>query len=213
MIQYTYSQLADYLHERLTDVLPGEAAQQKMASSLRNAGQLNFKTDGKTRQGAVCILFYQKQGIWHLPLIVRPEYDGTHSGQVAFPGGKVEETDPTYVATALREMHEEIGVPTDSVQILGALTPLLVIASNFMVHPFVGITSEAPVFIPDSREVAKIIEVPLPDLLDDNRRSAKEIQVRGFSLWAPYFDLEGQTVWGATAMMLSELIEVLKKDT
>jgi len=112
-------------------------------------------------------------------------------------------------AAALREMWEEIGVEARTVNVVGQLTPLFVFASNFMVHPTVAITSATPVFQPDSREVARILEVPLADLLNEQNRAEKEMIVRGIQIRAPYFDLLGQTVWGATAMMLSELIAIL----
>jgi len=206
----TYTQLAAHLRIKLTDALPGELAQRKMASTLRTALRLRDKPDNRTRQGAVCILLYPKLDIWHIPLIVRPEYDGAHSGQVALPGGRIEETDADVPAAALREMWEEIGVSTEQVEVLGVLTPLFVPASNFMVHPVVAITDVTPVFLPDSREVAQILEVPLPELLNESHRAEKEIEVRGVRIHAPFFDLLGQTVWGATAMMLSEMVEVLR---
>jgi 8-oxo-dGTP pyrophosphatase MutT (NUDIX family) len=181
-----------------------------MASSVRNL-RISDKPNEQTRQSAVCILLYPKADGWYIPLIVRPEYDGTHSGQVAFPGGKVEETDADVVATALREMSEEIGVTLSEVEVLGRLTPLFVFASNFMVHPIVAVTDQTPAFVPDPREVARILEVPVKDLLDESLRSEKEINVRGFRVQAPFFDFQGQTVWGATAMMLSEFAVLLNE--
>ncbi len=199
------------LRQKLVGKLPGEAAQRRMASSVRKM-RMPDKPNETTRQGAVCILLYPKGNMWHMPLIVRPEYDGAHSGQVALPGGRIEETDADVTAAALREMWEEIGIVPRQVEVLGLLTPLFVFASNFMVQPVVAVMSETPVFLPDSREVAQILEVPLADLLDENRQAEKEITVRGIHIQAPYFDLQGQTVWGATAMMLSELAAILNEE-
>ncbi len=210
MLHYSYTELTDFLNRKMASPLPGEAAQRRMASSVRDMRIVN-KPNDKTRDGAVCMLLYPKEGVWHIPLIVRPEYDGTHSGQVAFPGGKVESEDADVIATALRETYEEIGVLVPATHALGLLTPLYVFASNFMVHPILAVLPDAPTLFPDPREVAQILEVPIAALLDDNRRGEKEISVRGFRVQAPFFDLEGQTVWGATAMMLSELVAILSE--
>lgn len=210
-LSFTYFQLTAYLQQRLALPLPGEAAQQRMASGIRTALKLRATPDEKTRTGAVCILFYPKAGEWHIPLIVRPEYDGAHGGQVALPGGKVEESDATLADAALREMHEEIGVAAEAVQVVGQLTPLFVPASNFVVHPVVAVAAQTPVFQSDPYEVAQLLEVPFQGFSDSTRRGEKEILVRGFRVHAPYFDLAGQTVWGATAMILSEMSAVLNE--
>lgn len=157
------------------------------------------------------MLLYPKDGVWHIPLIVRPEYDGAHSGQVAFPGGKMEDFDADITAAALRETHEEIGIAPASVAPLGLLTPLFVPVSNFMVHPVLAIAAQTPGFRLDAREVAQLIELPLDVLLDESRRGEKEILVRGVRVHAPFFGLPGHTIWGATAMMLSELAEVVRQ--
>lgn len=206
----TYSELKAHLLEKLALPLPGEAAQQRMASNIRSGLGLRTHPDAATRTGAVCLLLYPVENVWHIPLIVRPEYDGAHSGQVAFPGGKMEEYDADVTATALREMHEEIGVLPETVEPLGLLTPMFVPVSNFMVHPVLAITRQKPGFRLDSREVAQLLELPVHELSDETRRGKKEILVRGIRIQAPFFDLLNQTIWGATAMMLNELAEVLK---
>ncbi|MCU0354680.1 MAG: CoA pyrophosphatase [Cytophagales bacterium] len=210
MQNYTYTELTTRLTERLGQPLPGEAAQRRMASSIRSALRLPDRPNERTRAGAVCMLLYPEPDGWYLPLILRPEYDGAHSGQVALPGGRVEETDTDVVAAALRETEEEIGVPTARMAVMGKLTPLYVPASNFVVHPVVAVASEPPVFRPDPREVAAVFHVPVAQLLDETLRGETEIRVRGIRIQAPYFNLLGQTVWGATAMMLSELKEVMR---
>jgi 8-oxo-dGTP pyrophosphatase MutT (NUDIX family) len=157
-------------------------------------------------------LFYPKNGRTHLVLIVRNSYEGIHSAQIAFPGGKYEAKDQSYRNTALRETHEEIGIHPSNIEIIRPFTNLYIQASNFMVYPFLGICKEEIVFIPDVIEVANVIELPLSDFLNDNlivsttmsTSYAKNIEI-------PAFKIKEHIVWGATAMMLSELKEVLKK--
>jgi 8-oxo-dGTP pyrophosphatase MutT (NUDIX family) len=137
-------------------------------------------------------------------------YPGVHSGQVAFPGGRVDETDKTLTDTALREAYEEVGIRPQEVDVLGLLTPLFVHASNFMVHPVVGAATRRPDFTLDPYEVDALLEVPLTQLQDITRIGSKEIIVReNITIQAPFYDLQGHTVWGATAMIISELLEVV----
>lgn len=199
------------LKERLEQSLPGIIAQQRMASSIRQTLRLKANPDAYTRQSAVLILLYPSNGIVHVPLILRPVYRGVHSGQVGFPGGRAEESDKDLIATALREAQEEIGIQPESVEIVGLLSPLFVPASNFIINPVVGATSVRPAFVPDPREVDTLLEVPLDELRDVNKIGEKEISVGDISVRAPYYDLQGQTVWGATAMVLSEFLVVLEE--
>ena len=127
-----------------------------------------------------------------------------HSGQIAFPGGSWEEGDVDFTATALREACEEIGVCQD-VKILGHLTPLYVPPSNFLVYPAVGALPQRPVWKPDPDEVAEVLEFSLPDLLDDSRKREEDWLLRGHPFRVPFYDVAGHSVWGATALMLSEL--------
>jgi 8-oxo-dGTP pyrophosphatase MutT (NUDIX family) len=198
------------VRRRLGAALPGERAQLKMAAAGRTRLGAFPTPNAATRTGAVLILFYPRGGLIHVPMIRRPVYQGVHSGQVAFPGGRVDETDESIIATALREAHEEVGVRPAEVEVLGLLTPLFVHASNFMVHPVVGAARHRPDFKPDPYEVDALLEVPLTELQDVTRIGSKEIIVReDIAIEAPFYDLQGHTVWGATAMMLSELLEVL----
>ncbi len=198
------------VRQRLQAALPGEKAQLRMAATGRTRPGTYLTPNAATRTGAVLILFYPHGGLIHVPMIRRPVYPGVHSGQVAFPGGRVDETDENLVGTALREAHEEVGVRPAEVEVLGLLTPLFVHASNFMVHPVVGAARSRPDFKPDLYEVDALLEVPLDELQDVTRIGSKEIIVReGIAIQAPYYDLQGHTVWGATAMMISELLEVL----
>ena len=200
------------IKDRLKQTLPGPAAQVKMASTLRNTLHLPAHPNEYTRRSAVLILFYPVENIIHIPLMVRPVYKGVHSGQVSLPGGRWEESDPTLTETALREAQEEIGIIPQQVEILGALSELYVPASNFLVLPVVGATSQRPDFKPDPYEVERLLEVPLDELQDVTRIGSKEIIVRdSITIQAPYYDLQGQIVWGATAMIISELNTVLEE--
>ena len=151
-------------------------------------------------------LFYPFDDTVYLPLILRPTYPGVHSGQVGFPGGGAEEMDDDLAATALRETYEEIGVHPSQIILLGGLTPLYVFASNYIVQPTVAWTDYRPEFKHDPFEVAQLLEVSLLSLLDPATRRTETRTLRGQPIEVPYFAVAGQTVWGATAMMLSELL-------
>jgi 8-oxo-dGTP pyrophosphatase MutT (NUDIX family) len=200
------------IKERLKQALPGSAAQVKMASTLRSTLSLPAQPNEHTRKSAVLILFYPFENIIHIPLMVRPVYKGVHSGQVSLPGGRWEEGDPTLIETALREAQEEVGIIPNHIEILGTLSELYVPASNFMVLPVVGAATQRPDFKPDPYEVDRLLEVPLDELQDITRIGSKEIVVReSITIQAPYYDLQGHTVWGATAMIISELNEIISE--
>jgi 8-oxo-dGTP pyrophosphatase MutT (NUDIX family) len=187
--------------------LPGEAAHNVMVPQqrLEITKKINFD-EIKPKNAAVMMLFYPKEGITHLVLIVRNSYKGVHSSQIAFPGGKYEKTDINFEQTALRETHEEIGIHSDKIQVLKAFTHLYIPPSNFMVYPFLGICREEILFYPDPNEVADIIELPLTAFLSDSIVVSAEMTTSyAKSIEVPAFQIEQHIVWGATAMMLSEL--------
>lgn len=193
--------------------LPASEAHFKMAPLERIESMKNLKIETKNpKTAAVMMLFYPKNGETHLVLIVRNSYQGVHSAQIAFPGGKYEPRDQIFENTALRETHEEIGIPPDSIEILKAFTRLYIPPSNFMVYPFFGICKDEIVFVPDTSEVADIIELPLSVFMgDDILVSVNLTTSYAENIIVPAFKIEEHIVWGATAMMLSELKEVLKK--
>ncbi|QCR23027.1 CoA pyrophosphatase [Pontibacter sp. SGAir0037] len=198
------------LGKRLREPLPGEAAHNLMASTAKSNIRFRTKPDSKTKESAVLILFYQDEDAIKLPLILRPVYEGVHSGQIGLPGGRMEKSDKDFYETALRESYEEIGVNPSEVTVIGTLSDLFVFASNHMVHPVVGYINQKPVFSADPKEVDQLIEVSLSTLLDKSIRGITNIIVSGnMEISAPYFDVNGHTVWGATAMMLSELLSVI----
>lgn len=191
--------------------LPAAAAHAIMApvERLESLKQLEPKIAPKV--AAVMMLFYPKEDVTHLVLIVRNTYKGVHSAQVAFPGGKYEDEDVVFTNTALRETHEEVGVHPDKMQIIKPFTPMYIPPSNFMVHPFLGICTEEILFIPEPSEVAAIIELPLSVFLRENIVVETNLTTSyANNIKVPAFDIDGNIVWGATAMMLSELKEVLK---
>ncbi|PWD97976.1 NUDIX hydrolase [Marinilabilia rubra] len=198
------------LKQLLNTPLPGEKAQEIMAPEVRHPGPWGSGPEN-ARFSSVLILFYPKNGQWYLPLIQRPLYNGAHSGQISFPGGKQEEQDAGFLETALRETHEEIGVEPARVIHLGALTRLYIPKSNFFVYPQVGWMHGAPSFIPDPMEVDEVIEVSLDELLDESCVRTFTYQSGGLNVSAPYFGVSGKRIWGATAMILSEILEVIRR--
>ncbi len=192
--------------------LPSTSAHIKMAPLERiKILEVGFETMENARQAAVMMLFYPKNGITHLALIIRNSYPGVHSSQIAFPGGKVEDVDLDLKETALRETFEEIGVHADKINVIREFSSVYIPPSNFMVSPFLGITESELEFTLQEDEVAGIIEVPLSLLLDDAIVLTKEITTSYANLIdVPVFQFGDHAVWGATAMMLSELKEALK---
>lgn len=194
--------------------LPGHVAQEKMAPEHRLPHEQWERYFANAKKGGVLILFYPVNQHIHTVLIQRPQYEGVHSGQVAFPGGAKEEKDATMIETALREAEEEVGASRNLIQVVGQLTELYIPPSNFLITPVVGFSEQRPDFILEANEVAGIIEPTLPELLDEKSVGIKKIQVRSdIAIDAPYYDIQGRTVWGATAMMISELNEILRKVT
>jgi 8-oxo-dGTP pyrophosphatase MutT (NUDIX family) len=189
----------------------GTAAQRRMSPLARPMGRPGDLPD-VPRLGAVLLLFYCIDDELTLVLTKRPEYDGVHAGQVSCPGGRHEPPE-ALSDTALRETYEEIGVPPADVELLGKLTPLYIMPSDFEVHPFVGRYTGAgrPRFVPDTREVAAILEAPLRLLLDPATRAKEEMELRGgLRMPVPFFRVGEDKVWGATAMILSEFVERLR---
>lgn len=207
MIDTSFNTFTEDLRKRLQKPLPGESAHQKMASAARY--RLGTKPNERTRRSAVLICFYPYQHSIYLPLILRPQYDGVHAGQMAFPGGRMERIDENLTRTALREAQEEVGIRVSDVKVLGLLTELFIPPSNFYVQPVVGVLPYRPDFYPDPREVEAIVEVNLDTLLDETIVGNSQIDVRGIMVEAPYYQIQGYRVWGATAMMISELLMVL----
>jgi len=207
-------QLFDFperLEFALNGVLPGVSAQMHMA--MRGRDKLKTPADTDRKDAAVIVLLFLRDDVPHILYMRRTEAEGLrHSGQISFPGGRAEESDADLKATALRETSEEVGVDPDAVRVIGSLTSLYIPVSNFMVHPFVGWLDEEPEFTPEPLEVAEIIVAPLRHLQDPANRVVDRLEVKP-GMWledVPYYDLFGQVLWGATAMITSELLELIK---
>ncbi|SNR77536.1 8-oxo-dGTP pyrophosphatase MutT, NUDIX family [Maribacter sedimenticola] len=194
--------------------LPGEASQYKMAPQGRVADlkQINL-TQKNPRKAAVMALFYpSEEKKTNLLLILRKTYKGVHSNQVGFPGGKAERIDNGLLNTALRETHEEVGVEPKDVTVVKELSTIFIPPSNFMVQPYMGLYKEPKPFRKQDKEVETILEVPLLDFMDEKKIVTKKLTTSYASnIEVPAFKLNGYIVWGATAMMLSEIKELLKQ--
>ena len=206
-----FDQFSAQLLHAFKQPLPGKAAHELLKPYLKINKHLDAPQLLKPKVGAVMSLIYPVKNIPHILFIERPEYDGVHSGQIAFPGGTIEKTDASYLDAALRETYEEIGVESRQIKVIGALSEIYVLASNFMVYPFVGLLNDIPDLVLEKKEVANTLEVPLYRFFEPEIIKEKPIKnALGFTLMAPYYDLDGKVLWGATAMMVSELCAVIK---
>ncbi|MBI1184433.1 NUDIX domain-containing protein [bacterium] len=162
--------------------------------------------------GAVLILLFPLENKACFPLTQRHQYKGVHSGQVSLPGGKYEAQDRNLMATALRETEEEIGVEPSKIEVIGALSTLYIPPSNFLVHPYIGFTKEKPHMKKDDFEVHELFETDLETLLHPQTVQHTRVKIaEGLRINTPYFNLNNKIVWGATAMILSELKEILNQ--
>ncbi len=189
------------------NALPGRDAQLIMSPYGRERLEQNYT---KTyRESAVLILIYPKQNQLFFVLIKRPSYNGVHSGQISLPGGGREDEDTDLMKTALRECQEEIDAHVEEHDVIGRLTVLNVPVSGYAISPFVAYSQSEYFFMPDKHEVEKILEIPLQELIDADAQMGKFPVRNGLQISAPFFLLNGQRVWGATAMILSEFKEML----
>jgi 8-oxo-dGTP pyrophosphatase MutT (NUDIX family) len=197
--------------DRLLLPLPGGDAHETFRAQPVGDVRPLFDHAIPPKPGGVIILLYEHEGDIKFPLIKRPEYAGAHSGQVSFPGGKAEPGEDA-VQTALRECEEEIGVDRKLLKVIGQLSDFFVMPSNFMVTPVIATIDHPPIFKPDAYEVARILEGDIGSLLKIDAVKQKEILAAGkYRMIAPHFEIDGEVVWGATAMMLNEFRLVLQE--
>ena len=192
--------------------LPGEGSHLEMAPLERLLELKRLARKAKTaKKAGVLMLFYpSEEQITRFVLILRKTYKGVHSAQVGFPGGRFEEGDLNFEQTALRETEEEVGVPSENISVIRALTELYIPPSDFFVKPYMGITRQYPNFVPEASEVEAIIEVPLSEFLRDEVRVTKILSTSyADDIEVPAFELQDHVVWGATAMMLNEARQLL----
>ena len=202
--------LLSLLRARLAAPLPGRAAQERMTGRLRPMPDV---IPADAMDSAVLQVLFPLDGELHILLMRRTEDGRAHSGQISFPGGRREAQDASLLMTALREAEEEVGITNGEVEVLGALTPLYIPVSYFMVHPFVAWSAHRPDYLPSRSEVSVIIEAPVAALFHKDSKITTEVRPSSMPeivLNVPAYRLpDGGIIWGATAMMLSELEEVM----
>lgn len=207
----TFTAFTDNLEKLKTDKLGGLDAQFKLAPEMR----LKFSEEKikakNPRKAAVLVLFYPNENNEMCFLLTeRASYNGTHSGQISFPGGKTEENDRDLAFTALREANEEVGVLPSEVKIIREITDVYIPPSNFLATPFIAYAEKKPAFIANS-EVANLIEVSISDLLNEENITSETISTSYMKeITIPCFKLNNYIVWGATAMMLAEIKDLIQ---
>jgi len=193
----------------------GETSHAKMSPPYRLelVDKMKEKAKSAKRAGVMALFYPNLEGETHLILILRKTYKGVHSAQVGFPGGKYEDEDNNdLMQTAIRETEEEVGVPKGLVEVLKTMSPLYIPPSNFMVHPYVAVSESTPNFVKQDDEVEAIIEVKLIDLLDEANTLTTRVPTSfNVVVDVPAFKLNNHIVWGATAMMLGEIKDLLKQ--
>ena len=192
----------------------GETSHAKMSPPYRLdlAEKMKEKAKSAKKAGVMALFYPNVEGETYLVLILRKTYKGVHSAQVGFPGGKYEIEDKDLMVTAIRETEEEVGVPKSMIEVLKTMSPMYIPPSNFMVHPYIGFSMSTPNFIKQDDEVEAIIEVRLMDFLDEANTLTTRVPTSfNIEVDVPAFKLNSHIVWGATAMMLSELKDLLKQ--
>ncbi|MDD4489199.1 MAG: CoA pyrophosphatase [Paludibacter sp.] len=199
------------LRLKLKGNLPGIESHIKMAPEHRAEELFKINpNDFNPRLSAVLIILFHENEELKIVFIRRSEYVGIHSGQIAFPGGRYEDSDEDLRTTALREVEEEIGIKADAVEILGYLTDLYIPPSNFMVRAYVGYLKEEPVFNIDDREVQEVLVLGYEHFKHPDVIKIREFKTHNSTRLtkAPYFEIDGAIIWGATAMILTELLDL-----
>ena len=201
--------LPDQLTERLAmGELPGRRGHARFEPDL-SFGRHDGPSPADARQGAVLILLFPHEDSWYLPLTLRPETLADHPGQISLPGGAVDGDETTYEA-AVRELNEELGVDASEVEPIGSLSSMYVFASNFHVTPWLAYARSRPEMVPNPAEVAEVLEVPLTQLLDTRSYSSHSIERGDIAIYAPHISWRRHRIWGATAMILGELIALIE---
>ncbi len=202
-------EILERLAEQLQDSKPGLPAQLQMAPDHRRHERTYLEVGDSCLKAGVLILLYPVNGRFHVALTLRSDRVAHHQAQISFPGGS---NDPgeSLVETALREAREELNIAPDSLRVLGELTPLYVPPSNYCIFPFVAVADHRPDFQAASDEVAEIIEVPLDHLLNPGSVKREHWTIHGVGVEVPFFLYGGHKIWGATAMILAELLEIIR---
>jgi 8-oxo-dGTP pyrophosphatase MutT (NUDIX family) len=201
----------DQLQKHLNKTLPAMESQYKMAGSYRPVVSIDEAIEKQAKSAGVLILVTKLETDFHFLMIQRTTYDGAHSGQMAFPGGKMEPQDATIIDTAIRECYEEIGLNVSKNQILGALTPLYIPVSHFVVYPFLAFIDAPSQFVKDPNEVEAIFLFKLHEFFKPENIQDFSFQMQNQMMTVPSYQFQGQTVWGASAMILSEWFDIIQK--
>jgi 8-oxo-dGTP pyrophosphatase MutT (NUDIX family) len=199
-----FSKSVQKIKDELQKPLPGKEHQYLMAPDIRRLPEKEVTE----RIAAVMICLFEGKNDLQIAFIKRTEYEGPHSGQISFPGGIYKQDDSSLINTALRETEEETGISSDHARILGALSPLHIPVSNIIVHPFVAFYEHEPVFQIDEKEVSYMIIANLKSFIDPGIRKKEKWNLSGLEIQVPFFQLDGNKIWGATAMILSEFMSV-----
>ena len=211
-----FEQFATKLTFELKKELPGFSAQNRMDPIGRKTANEYLNVNSSPKKSAVMILLYPEIHTLSIQvvLIVRSENEkGNHSGQISFPGGGFDEMDLDLSATALRETEEEIGVDRRAIKIIGELSSLYIPVSNYLVHPFVGICNHKPVFQKNILEVDDLLEVEINEFLLVRNKASSDIFLKLMkrTMNVPCYNIRGKIIWGATAMIISEFSEVIRR--
>ena len=214
--------LIERLQQRLKEELPGIKSWDRMAVKSKKGESIESESLQKysdwiteeklsaMKKAAVLIALFQREDGWYFPLIRRPMHEKNHPGQIALPGGAMEKNE-TLEKTALREAFEEVGIIPSKVEIIGKLTPLPVPVSNYVISPVVGIIEIEPEWKINKDEVEELIILKLDDLINADKGYSEDWNLRGNQVNVPIFKLMDKTIWGATATVLCELIDLIKE--
>jgi 8-oxo-dGTP pyrophosphatase MutT (NUDIX family) len=211
-----FEEYAEKLIIELKKGLPGFSAQNHMDPIGRKTAGEYLNEKGAPKKSAVMILVYPNANASsiHVMLIVRAEHEqGSHSGQISFPGGGFEESDINLSDTALRETEEEVGVDRRTIRIIGELSSVYIPVSNYLVFPFVGICNHSPVFQKHSLEVKDLLEIKINEFLSERNKTTSDIflKSRNLRINVPCYNIGGKIIWGATAMIIAEFAEVIRR--
>lgn len=200
------------LQRALCAGLPGEQAHRKMAPITRLEFSEYIQLKNQAKLSAVNVILMNNTGQAQIILIQRPEYLGAHSGQISFPGGKIDPQDLSPLDAALRETQEEIGVIPTQINSLGLLTELYIPPSNFWIYPYLSYTDQLLEIKPDAKEVKEVFFLPLKELISPTNVSTFQyITPNGLKIKYPCFKYQNRIIWGATAMILQEVKELILK--
>lgn len=203
-----FREFSIFLEEAMSKPLPGKNAHLEMLPNEMSS-RILVQPNKSARLSSVLLAVYPENGVPTLLFIKRQEYNGAHSGQISFPGGKNEAEDASMWHTALRESKEEINLDSTHIKKMGKLTDMYVERSNHIVHPYVGLLPKADNLLPDSYEVNAIIKASIPFLVQDIKKKHFKLSRDKVDYAMPYYDLHGEVLWGATAMMVSEFVAII----